>query len=79
MDASWGGRAATIVAVARARQCDLIVMGAESRHGLARLSHAPVSDRMARLAPELPIVFVPAPEDEVPRLLEDLAAFVNRT
>lgn len=59
VEASWGGRAATIIEVARARHCDLIVMGAESRHGLARLSHAPIADRMAQLAPEIPIVFVP--------------------
>ena len=69
VEASWGGRAATIVAVARARACDLIVMGAESRHGLARLSHAPVSDRMARLAPEIPIVFVPGPQAGSPKVV----------
>jgi len=69
VEPSWGGRAATIVEVARARECDLIVMGAESRHGLARLSHAPVSDRMARLAPEIPVVFVPAPQVASPNVM----------
>ena len=68
VEASWGGRAATIVEVARARRCDLIVMGAETRHGLARLSHAPVSDRMARLAPEIPILFVPAEPAASPKV-----------
>jgi nucleotide-binding universal stress UspA family protein len=69
VEASWGGRAATIVEVARARRCDLIVMGAESRHGLARLSHAPIADRMAQLAPEIPIVFVPAETVASPQLV----------
>src|SRR3569623_779290 len=68
VEASWGGRAATIVEVARARRCDLIVMGAETRHGLARLSHAPVSDRLARLAPEIPILFVPAEPAASPKV-----------
>jgi len=68
VEVSWGGRAATIVEVARARKCDLIVMGAETRHGLSRLSHAPVSDRMARLAPEIPILFVPAEPAASPKV-----------
>jgi len=69
VEASWGGRAATIGEVARARHCDLIVMGAESRHGLARLSHAPISDRMAKLAPEIPILFVPAQPATSPQIV----------
>ena len=56
VEPSWGGRAAAIVAVARARGCDLIVMGAETRHGLARL------------APEIPILFVPAQEEPSSRI-----------
>jgi len=69
VEASWGGRAATIVEVARARHCDLIIMGAESRHGLARLSHAPIADRMAHLAPEIPILFVPPEPAASPKVV----------
>jgi len=59
VEACWGAREEAILAVAQARGSDLIVMGAESRHGLARLTHPPVSDRMARSASPVPILFLP--------------------
>ena len=59
VEACWGPREEAILTAARARGCDLIVMGAESRHGLARLTHPPVSDRMARSASPVPILFLP--------------------
>jgi nucleotide-binding universal stress UspA family protein len=58
---TWGDPAEAILTFARGRACDLVVMGAESRHGLARIAHAPVASRVARQATDVPVVFVPAP------------------
>ena len=46
---------------AEEHRCDLIVMGAESRHGWGRIAHPPVASRVARHAFGVPVVFVPAP------------------
>jgi nucleotide-binding universal stress UspA family protein len=60
-ESTWGNPADAILAFAHGRECDLLVMGAESRHGLARLAHSPVASRVARAATGVPVVFVPAP------------------
>jgi nucleotide-binding universal stress UspA family protein len=53
-------------------------MGAESRHGLARIAHPPVASRVAKHASGVPVVFVPAPardeaRHEVPGIFTVLA------
>ena len=57
---SWGDPAAAILEMARAREQDLLVVGAESREGLGRLTHPAVAERIAHEASRLPVVFVPA-------------------
>jgi nucleotide-binding universal stress UspA family protein len=57
----WGEPAARILDAAAACASDLVVMGAESRKGLARLAHPAVASSVARHAHGVPIVFVPAP------------------
>jgi nucleotide-binding universal stress UspA family protein len=60
-ESTWGSPADAILAFARGRDCDLLVMGAESRHGLARIAHTSVASRVAHEASGVPVVFVPAP------------------
>lgn len=57
----WGESASAILGYARARGCDFVVMGAESRHGLARIAHAQIASRVARHVLGVPVVFVPPP------------------
>jgi nucleotide-binding universal stress UspA family protein len=57
---SWGDPAAGILEMARGREQDLLVVGAESREGLARLTHPAVAERIAHDASRVPVVFVPA-------------------
>jgi nucleotide-binding universal stress UspA family protein len=57
----WGDPAPAILETARGREQDLLVVGAESREGLARLTHPAVAERIAHEASRIPVVFVPAP------------------
>ncbi len=85
---AWGDPASAILDYARARRCDFVVMGAESRHGLARIAHAPVASRVAHQAVGVPVVFVPPPASthdsaEIPTIATvlaptDLSAASNR-
>jgi nucleotide-binding universal stress UspA family protein len=59
---SWGDPATGILEFARGHHQDLLVVGAESRQGLARLAHPAVAERIAHEASRLPVVFVPAPK-----------------
>jgi len=61
IEPAWGDPAARLVVAAGAHHADLIVMGAESRRGLARIAHPPVASRVAKHAFGIPVVFVPAP------------------
>jgi nucleotide-binding universal stress UspA family protein len=61
IEPTWGDPASGILAAARERGCDLLVMGAESRHGWARLTHPPIASQMANQAAGVPVVFVPGP------------------
>jgi nucleotide-binding universal stress UspA family protein len=76
---AWGEPASTIVEFAHARKSDLVIVGAESRRGLARLIHPAVATRLAREVTGVPVVFVPASEApasapaEVPSLFTILA------
>jgi nucleotide-binding universal stress UspA family protein len=58
----WGDPAVAILELARGREQDLLVVGAESREGLARLTHPAVAERIAHDASRIPVVFVPAPQ-----------------
>jgi nucleotide-binding universal stress UspA family protein len=58
---AWGEPAWQLLDAAKERKADLVVLGTESRHGLARLTHAPVAEHVARAATEVPVLFVPAP------------------
>ena len=59
VEPTWGDPASAILEYARARHCDFVVMGAESRHGLARIAHVPVASRVAHQAVGVPVIFVP--------------------
>jgi nucleotide-binding universal stress UspA family protein len=61
IEPTWGEPACAILAYARAHPCDFVVMGAESRHGLARIAHSQIASRVARHALGVPVVFVPPP------------------
>jgi nucleotide-binding universal stress UspA family protein len=73
VEPTWGDPASRILMAASEHHADLIIMGAESRHGLARIAHPPVASQVARHAFSVPVVFVPAPAPdasrcEVPRI-----------
>jgi len=59
IEAVWGDPAWAVLERARSHEASLVVMGAESRRGLARLAHPAVSNRVARHAAGVPIVFAP--------------------
>jgi len=61
IEPTWGDPAGRILEAARQRGVGLIVMGTESRRGLARLAHPPVARRVARHASGIPVVFAPHP------------------
>jgi nucleotide-binding universal stress UspA family protein len=58
---AWGEPSSRLLAEADTRAADLLVMGAESRHGLGRIANPPVAARVARHAAGVPVVFVPKP------------------
>jgi len=58
IEPSWGDPATRILEFARGRDQELLVVGAESRHGMTRLAHPAVSERIAHEASRLPVVFV---------------------
>ena len=67
VEPAWGEPASRLFVAANEHDADLIVMGAESRHGWARLTHPPVSSRVATHAFGIPVVFVPAPPPDESR------------
>ena len=79
VEPTWGDPAAGIFRVASEKGADLIIMGAESRHGLRRIMHPAIASRVAHDAFGMPVLFVPAPvpegiPSEVPRILTVLVA-----
>jgi universal stress protein E len=83
VEPTWGEPAARVLDAALEHHGDLLIMGAESRHGMARLAHPAVADRMARVAHGIPVLFVPNNNDKnmpgpdvprVPRIVTVLAA-----
>ena len=78
VEPAWGDPASRLFVAAGEHDADLIVMGAESRRGFARIAHPPVASRVAKHAFGVPIVFVPAPvrddaRHEVPGIFTVLA------
>jgi nucleotide-binding universal stress UspA family protein len=67
VEPAWGEPASQLFVAANEHDAELIVMGAESRHGWARLLHPPVTSRVAAHAFGLPVVFVPAPPPDESR------------
>ena len=62
---AWGEPSAQILEFARGRSDDLLIVGAESRHGVDRISHPAVAERIAHEASQIPVVFVPGHEQQV--------------
>ena len=60
VEPTWGDPAAALLSFAGKDGCDMVVMGAESRRGLARIAHPPVADRVARYAHGAAVAFIPA-------------------
>ena len=79
VEPTWGDPAAGIFVNASEKGADLIIMGAESRHGLKRILHPAIASRVAHDAFGVPVLFVPVPvpdstRSEVPRVLTALVA-----
>ena len=79
VEPTWGDPAAGIFLSAREKGADLIIMGAESRHGLKRIIHPAIASRVAHDAFGVPVLFVPMPvpdstRSEVPGILTALVA-----
>lgn len=60
VEPAWGEPSQRLLASAEGRGAGLLIMGAESRHGLGRIANPAVADRVARHARGIPVVFVPA-------------------
>jgi len=58
---AWGEPAANLLAAADEGDFDLLVVGAEQRHGLARLWHPSATLRLVARPSGVPVVCVPAP------------------
>jgi nucleotide-binding universal stress UspA family protein len=61
IEPTWNDPSSGLLVAASEHDADLIVMGAESRHGLARIAHPPVASRVVKHAFGVPVVFVPGP------------------
>lgn len=78
VEPAWGEPAERILDAAGARGCDLLVMGAETHRGLARLARPAIASTVAHKASRIPVVFIPpataAPETpRVPAIMTVLA------
>ena len=62
---AWGEPSVQILDFARGRSDDLVIVGAESRHGVDRISHPAVAERIAQEASQIPVVFAPGREQQV--------------
>ena len=62
---AWGEPSAQILEFTRGRSDDLLIVGAESRHGMDRISHPAVAERIAHEASRVPVVFVPRDDQQV--------------
>jgi nucleotide-binding universal stress UspA family protein len=88
---AWGGPVANLLLAAGEGGCDLLVVGADERHGFARITHPAVATALAGRPGPVPVICVPAPASDaeaampasLPRLLSvlaptDLSAAGNR-
>jgi nucleotide-binding universal stress UspA family protein len=58
---AWGDPAANLLAAADEGDYELLIVGAERRHGLARFAHPSVSQRLARRTEGVVVICVPPP------------------
>jgi nucleotide-binding universal stress UspA family protein len=78
---AWGGPVANLLLAAGEDGCDLLVVGADERHGLARITQPTVARALAGRPGPVPVICVPAPQGAaeaavpaaLPRLLTVLA------
>jgi nucleotide-binding universal stress UspA family protein len=61
VEPTWGDPAEALLRFANKQEGDLVVMGAESRTGLARIAHPPVAERVAHNAHGAAVAFIPRP------------------
>jgi nucleotide-binding universal stress UspA family protein len=66
VEPAWGDPATKILDFARKRGADLVIAGAESRHGLARIKHPAVAAKLAHESSGIPLVLVPQKEGSAP-------------
>ncbi len=59
VEPTWGDPAAALLAFTSKQDGDIVVMGAESRRGLARLAHPPIAERVASHARGAAVAFIP--------------------
>jgi nucleotide-binding universal stress UspA family protein len=64
VEPTWGDPAAALLAFTSKQGGDIVVMGAESRRGLARVAHPPIAERVARHARGAAVAFIPTPPAE---------------
>jgi nucleotide-binding universal stress UspA family protein len=88
---AWGQPAASLLVAAQDSDADLIVVGAEERHGFSRVLHPSVAASLVQQARYVPVICLPAPREKatadaplgIPLLLTilaptDLSAAGNR-
>ncbi len=61
---AWGEPSVQILDFARGRSDDLLIVGAESRRGLGRISHPAVAEQIAHEASRVPVVFARSGEQK---------------
>ena len=61
VEPTWGDPATALLRYASKQDGDIVVMGAESRTGLARIAHPPVAERVAHHAHGAAVAFIPKP------------------
>jgi nucleotide-binding universal stress UspA family protein len=66
VEPAWGDPATKILDFARKHGADLVIAGAESRQGLARIKHPAVASKLAHASAGIPLVFVPQKEGSAP-------------
>jgi nucleotide-binding universal stress UspA family protein len=76
---AWGDPASNLLAAVSDESYDLLVVGADWRHGLGRIAHPSVASRLAASPGDVPVVCVPAarPEEtpaELPRAYKVILA-----
>jgi nucleotide-binding universal stress UspA family protein len=60
---AWGQPAASLLVAAQESDADLIVVGAEERHGFSRVMHPSVAASLVQQARYVPVICLPAPRE----------------